>query len=282
VVLPAREVADTIGTIVAALVPYRDAGAIDELLVVDAASGDGTAVAAERAGADVVQEDELQPDFGPCRGKGDAMWRALSVTAGEVVVYLDADTRDFRPRLLTGLLAPLFARSELALVKGAFARPFAHGGTLAPGEGGRVTELTARPLLNLHRPELSGFAQPLAGEIAARRELLERLAFPVGYGVEVAMLIDAVEHAGIDALAEADLGTRQNRHQSLHELSRMSYAVLVAASRRLLGDDAVEALAPGPYVQPGSAPHEVAARDVGVEERPPLAALRAAARTVGA
>ena len=144
------------------------------------------------------------------------------------------------------MLAPLFARPELALVKGAFARPFARGGELAPGEGGRVTELTARPLLNLHRPELAGFAQPLAGEIAARRELLERLAFPVGYGVEIAMLIDALEHAGIDALAEADLGTRQNRHQSLHELSRMSYAVLVAASRRLLGEDAVEALGAGP------------------------------------
>jgi glycosyltransferase involved in cell wall biosynthesis len=282
VVLPAREVADTIGAIVAALVPYRDAGAIDELLVVDAASADGTAAAAERAGADVAQEDELLPSFGPCRGKGDAMWRALSATAGEVVVYLDADTRDFRPRLLTGLLAPLFARPELALVKGTFARPFARGGELAPGEGGRVTELTARPLLNLHRPELAGFAQPLAGEIAARRALLEQLAFPVGYGVEVAMLIDALQHAGIDALAEADLGTRQNRHQSLHELSRMSYAVLVAASRRLLGDGAVDALAPGPYVQPGPASHEVAVRDVGVEERPALAALRAAAGPVGA
>ncbi|MEP6953322.1 MAG: glucosyl-3-phosphoglycerate synthase [Solirubrobacteraceae bacterium] len=277
VVLPAREVADTIGPIVAALVPYRDAGAIDELVVVDAASGDSTAGAAARAGADVVQEDELMPGFGPCRGKGDAMWRALSATAGEIVVYLDADTRDFHPRLLTGLLAPLFARPELTLVKGAFARPFARGGELTAGEGGRVTELTARPLLNLHRPELAGFAQPLAGELAGRRTLFEQLAFPVGYGVEIAMLIDALEHAGIDALAEADLGTRQNRHQSLHELSRMSYAVLVAASRRLLGADAVDALAPGPYVQPGAGPHEMGVRDVGVEERPALASLRASA-----
>ena len=115
-----------------------------------------------------------------------------------------------------------------------------------------MTELMARPLLNLHRPALAGFAQPLAGEVAARRELLERLAFPVGYGVEIAMLLDAEALVGIDALAQADLGSRQNRHQPLRELSAMSYAVLVAASRRLLGADAVEALAPGPYVLPGA------------------------------
>ena len=204
------------------------------------------------------------------------MWRALSATTGEVVVYLDADTRDFAPRLLTGLLGAALRAPRAGAGQGRL-RPARSPAAASsrPGEGGRVTELTARPLLNLHRPELAGFAQPLAGEIAARRELLERLAFPVGYGVEIAMLIDALEHAGIDALAEADLGTRQNRHQSLHELSRMSYAVLVAASRRLLGEDAVEALAPGPYVQPGAAPHEVGVRDVGVEERPALASLRA-------
>ena len=212
------------------------------------------------------------PAFGPCRGKGDAMWRALAATTGEIVAYVDGDSEDFGERLLTGLLAPLFARPELALVKGAFQRPFAFGREVRPGEGGRVTELMARPLLNLHRPALAGFAQPLAGEVAARRELLERLAFPVGYGVEIAMLLDAEELVGIGALAQADLGSRQNRHQPLRELSAMSYAVLAAASRRLLGAEAVDALAPGPYVLPG--PTEVDVRQVAVEERPPFSRTR--------
>ena len=272
VVVPAREVAHTIGATVDVLRRFVEAGAVDELLVVDAASDDGTAAVARAAGATVVQEDDLMRAFGPCRGKGDAMWRALAATTGEIVAYVDGDSEDFGERLLTGLLARLFARPELALVKGAFQRPFASGGEVRPGEGGRVTELMARPLLNLHRPALAGFAQPLAGEVAARRELLERLAFPVGYGVEIAMLLDAEELAGIDALAQADLGSRQNRHQPLRELSAMSYAVLVAASRRLLGAEAVDALAPGPYVLPG--PAEVDVRQVAVEERPPFSRTR--------
>jgi glucosyl-3-phosphoglycerate synthase len=272
VVVPAREVATTIGPTVHVLRRFVAAGAVDELLVVDAASTDGTAAVARAAGATVAQEDDLMPAFGPCRGKGDAMWRALSATTGEIVAYVDGDSEDFGERLLTGLLAPLFARPELALVKGAFQRPFAVGGELRPGEGGRVTELMARPLLNLHRPALAGFAQPLAGEVAARRDLLERLAFPVGYGVEIAMLLDADELVGIDALAQADLGSRQNRHQPLRELSAMSYAVLVAASRRLLGAEAVDAVAPGPYVLPG--PAEVDVRQIAVEERPPFSRTR--------
>jgi glycosyltransferase involved in cell wall biosynthesis len=272
VVVPAREVATTIGPTVAVLRRFVDAGAVDELLVVDAGSRDETQAVARAAGATVVQEDDLMPGFGPCRGKGDAMWRALATTTGEIVAYVDGDSEDFGERMLTGLLAPLFARRELALVKGAFQRPFATGGEVRRGEGGRVTELMARPLLNLHRPALAGFAQPLAGELAARRELLERLAFPVGYGVEIAMLLDAEERAGIDALAQADLGSRQNRHQPLRELSAMSYAVLVAASRRLLAAEAVDALAPGPYVLPGAG--ELDVRQVAVEERPALSRTR--------
>jgi len=267
VVVPAREVAATIGRTVDVLRRFLDAGAVDELVVVDAASNDGTAALARAAGATVLQEDDLMPAFGPCRGKGDAMWRSLSATTGEIVAYVDADSEDFDERMLTGLLAPLFARPDLALVKGAFQRPFAAGRDVLPGEGGRVTELMARPLLNLHRPALAGFAQPLAGEVAARRELLERLAFPVGYGVEIAMLLDAEQLVGLEALAQADLGSRQNRHQPLDALSAMSYAVLVAASKRLLGPEAVDALAPGPYVLPR--PGEADVRQVPVEERPP-------------
>jgi glucosyl-3-phosphoglycerate synthase len=279
VIVPARECAATVGPVVEVLERFRRAGAVDELLVIDAASADGTAAAARAAGAEVIQEGALLPEFGPCRGKGDAMWRALSATTCELVAFLDADTADPHERHLAGLLEPLFADPGLELVKGAFARPLriADGEVIA-GHGGRVTELMARPLLNLHRPELAGFAQPLAGEVAARRALLERLAFPVGYGVEIAMLLDAAELVGVDALAQADLGTRQNRHQPLRELSVMSYAVLVAATRRLLGADAADALAPGPYVLPGGAVTDV--RQVPVEERPPLVDLRATAAAV--
>jgi glucosyl-3-phosphoglycerate synthase len=275
VVLPAREVADTIGPILERLVPLREAGAIDELLVIDAASRDGTGALAERLGATVVQRAEILPEYGPSRGKGDALWRALAVTTGDVVAFLDADTENFDQRFARGLLGPLLADDGVAFVKGAYRRPFRLGEHTVPDGGGRVTELLARPLLNRHVPELAGFVQPLAGEFAGRRTLLEALPFPVGYGVEIATLIDALRHAGLDALAQVDLGTRQNRHQPLRALSAMAYAVLTAVERRL----------PGPHVaapdssRPLVLPHgdELELVDVAVEERPPLRALRRAA-----
>jgi glucosyl-3-phosphoglycerate synthase len=152
-----------------------------------------------------------------------------------VLVFIDADTVDFDPVFLTGLLGPLIAEPDLALVKGTFRRPLAFAGAVSEGEGGRVTELVARPLLNLHFPALAGFTQPLAGEIAIRRELFERLSVPVGYGVEIAMLIDALGLVGLDALAEVDLGVRQNRHQSLRALSAMAAEIMVAVERRTGG-----------------------------------------------
>jgi hypothetical protein len=232
VILPAREVAATVAPIVAVLTGLREAGLIDELVVIDAASTDATAALAEAGGARVVQENAIRADLGPARGKGDAMWRGLGVTTGEVVVYLDADTEDFDAGFLLGLLGPILCDPEIDFVKGAFARPLRSGDQILPGEGGRVTELVARPLLNLHAPELCVFDQPLAGEIAGRRRLLERLPFSAGYGVEIAMLIDAWREVGLERLAQVDLGTRQNRHQSLRALSAMAYAVVVAATAR--------------------------------------------------
>jgi glucosyl-3-phosphoglycerate synthase len=273
VVLPAREVADTIGPILGALTPLRDAGLIDELVVVDAASRDGTATVAERAGAHVVQESALLPEHGPARGKGDALWRALAVTSGEVVAFLDADTEGFEPSFALGLLGPLLTDDAVAFVKGAYRRPFQLGEASLADGGGRVTELLARPLLNLHVPELAGFVQPLAGELAGRRALLEALPFPVGYGVEIATLIDACRHAGLDALAQVDLGERRNRHQPLHALGAMAYAVLIAAERRIHGDRADRL--PGPLVRPHDGVLE--RTRVAVEERPPLRTLRRAA-----
>jgi glucosyl-3-phosphoglycerate synthase len=273
VVLPAREVADTIGPILARLGPLHEAGLADELVVVDAASQDGTGGIARAGGARVVQESEVLSEHGPARGKGDAMWRALAATQGDVVLFLDADTEDFDERFVLGLLGPLLTDDAVAFVKGAFRRPLRVGDRVVPDGGGRVTELTARPLLNLHVPQLAGFAQPLAGECAARRSLLEQLPFPVGYGVEVGLLIDALRHAGLDALAQVDLGSRQNRHQPLQALGAMAYAVAAAVERRVHG--AASTPPRGRLVRPADGRLEPI--DVAVEERPPLRSLRRAA-----
>jgi hypothetical protein len=268
VVLPTRECAATIGPILDRLAPLREAGLVDELLVVDADSADGTATIARAHGARALLESELRPELGPGRGKGDAMWRAAAATDAELLVFIDADTVDFDPAFLTGLVGPLLLDPGLALVKGTFHRPFALGQTISAGEGGRVTELVARPLLNLHFPTLSGFTQPLAGEIAIRRDLFARLHVPVGYGVEIATLIDALRLVGLDALAEVDLGARQNRHQSLRALSAMAGEVMVAVERRTGAAPRPASPAFRPRPEAGAGPEVWRLR---CEERPPLA-----------
>jgi glucosyl-3-phosphoglycerate synthase len=266
VILPARNCADTVQAVLrTAVMPFAERGLVDEVLVVDGGSRDGTADRAARAGAEVHQEDELLPDFGPALGKGDAMWRALSVTRGDIVVYMDADTADPDPVHLLGLIGPLLHDPGVHLVKAAFRRPFRTDERVLADEGGRVTELMARPLLNLHVPALAGFAQPLAGETAARRDLLEALPFAAGYGVEVGLLIDALRHVGLDGLAESRVGTRQNHHQPLRDLGAMAFAVLCAVERRI--DREGGGAVPQGLVQPWD---EAAVRDVPVRERPPL------------
>ncbi len=238
VCLPARECAGTVGEIVAALAPLRDGGAIDEIVVIDAASADGTAAIAQRAGASgVYQEAELMPELGRVMGKGDAMYRALSVLAGEIVCYLDADTSGFSAAYATGLIGALVCGApadgaQIAFVKAFYRRPFEHGGVSLPDGGGRVNHLLARPALQLFYPQLSGVRQPLAGEVAARRELLERVPFATGYGVEIAMLIDAWRAVGLDGIAQVDLGEHRNRHQPLAALEPMARTVLATIARR--------------------------------------------------
>jgi glucosyl-3-phosphoglycerate synthase len=271
-VLPAREVADTVGQIVERL--WSLDPLIDQIVVVDAESRDGTAEVAARAGAEVHQETELLPEFGQVLGKGDAMWRALTVVRGELVVYLDSDTRDFSPHFATGMLGPLLCERDAQFVKGFFRRPYLRAdGTELPADGGRVTELTARPLLSAFYPELAGFGQPLAGEVAARRTLFERMPFATGYAVETAMLLHARDAlGGTQGMAQVDLDVRLNRHQSLKELGPMAYAVLRVILERLraegrLADDHAPPLqtADGGLVQ------------VELVERPPYATLRARA-----
>ncbi len=278
-VLPAREVAQTIGPIAETAARLRDAGLLDEVLVVDAASADDTVAIARRAGLEVVQESEMLAEYGAAQGKGDAMWRGLYATASEIVAFADTDTEDFHDGFLLGLIGPLICHPEIQLVKGTFRRPFRSGTTVSAEGGGRVTELMARPLLNLHAPELTVFEQPLAGETAARRGLLEEIPFSSGYGVEIAMLIDSWRACGLDGLAQVDLGARQNRHQSLRDLSAMAYAVLVAAQTRFLGTAFADTHACASIILPpaAGAPELMENRPVALEERPPLSRHRASA-----
>jgi glucosyl-3-phosphoglycerate synthase len=272
VVLPTLEVAETIGEIVERLQSLGDL--IDQILVIDAASGDGTADIAAGLGADVRQESELLPEFGQALGKGDAMWRALAAVEGELVVYLDSDTRDFSPHFATGMLGPLLCEEGIQFVKGHFQRPFlTPQGEARQGDGGRVTELTARPLLSAFYPELAAFVQPLAGEVAGRRSFFEQLPFACGYAIETSMLLHARDALrGTEGMAQVDLDVRHNRHQSLQELGPMAYAVLRVILERLRAE--------GRLVDDHAPPLQTAdGRLIQVEliERPPYASLRAAA-----
>ena len=275
--LPARNEERTIGPIIEQLLPLREAGVVDQLVVVDDSS-DETPAIARRLGAEVYDQSELDPGHGPVLGKGDAMWRALPVLTGDVVCFLDADSEEFGAHYACGLLGPLLCSGsrQIDFVKGYYRRPFRVGDVTLPGEGGRVTELTARPLLNLFYPELAAVAQPLAGEIAARRSLLEQLPFVTGYGVDIALLLDAYAAVGLDAIAQVDLDVRQNDHQALRNLGPMAFAVLTAVASRLEREGRLSGPLSPSFVGLGE-DGELLASPAPAVERPPLAVLRAAA-----
>ena len=277
VCVPAREEAKTIGMIVRELMGLRERGVIDQVVVLDASSEDGTGRIAAEAGAEVYAQSELLPGYGPINGKGDAMWRGLTVLSGDIICFLDADSEDFGPHFACGMLGPLLLDDHIGYVKGFYRRPFKHaeGAAAAPEGGGRVTELTARPLLNLFYPELARFAQPLAGEIAARRSLFERLPWCTGYAVEVTQLIDAWSAVGLWGMAQVDLDVRQNRHQPLRELGPMAYAVLLGVTERLVREGRLTVEQRDAYLAPG--PEGLETRAVEIVERPPIASLTAGA-----
>ncbi|MCR6032204.1 glucosyl-3-phosphoglycerate synthase [Nocardioides sp. zg-579] len=269
-VVPARNEAGTVGDVVsrvrAALV--ETVALVDEVVVIDSDSTDATYAVASDAGAVVHRSAEVRPDLGSHPGKGEAMWKSLFVTTGDVLVFMDADLLDWDTHFVPGLLGPLLTRPEVALVKGFYERPGAEG----PYDGGRVTELVARPLIALEHPELAGLVQPLAGEWAVRRSLFEALPVPTGYAVELAALVDTAGLLGLDAIAQVDLGRRDHAHQALLDLGAMATQILAAmASRR---DGAGASGAPGGSValrqyRPGPAGIAPADRVVLVAERPP-------------
>jgi glucosyl-3-phosphoglycerate synthase len=231
VVLPAREVADTVGEIVERILSLE--GLVDQVLVVDADSEDGSGEIARAAGADVRSQRSLRAEYGEVLGKGDAMWRALAAARGDLVAYIDADTRDFTPQFVTGLFGPLICEAGVQFVKGTYRRPFTAGEAVVPDGGGRVSQLTARPLLSAFYPDIAGLSQPLAGEVAAPRALLERLPFATGYAVETAMLLDVRDEVGAGGIVESDLGERRNYHQPLHALRPMADQVLSVVCERM-------------------------------------------------
>jgi glucosyl-3-phosphoglycerate synthase len=233
-VVPARNEAATVGDVVSrvreALMETTDL--LDEIVVIDSDSTDDTYAVATDAGAVVHRSAEIRPDLGSMPGKGEAMWKSLFVARGDVLVFMDADLLDWDTHFVPGLLGPLLTRPEIALVKGFYERPLVQGDDTAAYEGGRVTELVARPLLNLLFPELAGLVQPLAGEWAVRRSLFASLRVPTGYAVETTALIDTVRTLGIEAIAQVDLGRRAHRHQALRDLGAMATQIVAATLDR--------------------------------------------------
>ena len=281
VVVPARDeertVAGVVGALHAALVERIPL--VDEVVVIDSDSADGTAAAAEKAGATVHRARDIAPELGGYPGKGEALWKSLLVTQGDLLVFVDADLTQWGPHFVTGLLGPLIADPDVLLVKGFYARIATGTDGSTSTEGGRVTELVARPLLSVWWPELSGVVQPLAGEWAARRELMESLSIPVGYGVELSTLLDTAARHGLDAVAQVDLGSRAHKHQTDHDLALMAAELLVVAERRRAQPGAVpESPQLKQFVREGTAVRPVA-RPIPVQERPPVAGqLRAGGR----
>lgn len=230
VCIPARNEESTIGSLIATLSADLEAhgGPVGEIIVLDHGSHDHTARAARDAGATVVDADRIAREWGPAQGKGDVLWRSLLVSRGDIVVWLDADLTSFPPDGLRRLTGPLLADPGLVLVKGAFARSL-HG---RAGEGGRVTELAAKPALRLLAPELAWMRQPLSGQCAVRREAVEHAVFEIDYGVEIGLLLDLAYEHGARAIREVDLGPLDHRHQSLAALSQQSEQVLRALLSR--------------------------------------------------
>ncbi|GAA4150561.1 glucosyl-3-phosphoglycerate synthase [Actinomadura keratinilytica] len=276
VVLPARDEEATVGAIVTAIREdlVDRAPLVDEIVVIDSRSTDRTAEVAAAAGADVVAQDSVLPGHGRMSGKGEALWKSLAVTTGDVLVFVDADLRGFTSSYVTGLLGPLLTDPAVGYVKGCYDRPLLTGDRPVEGGGGRVTELVARPLINLHWPLLAGVMQPLGGEYAGRRELLERLPFVTGYGVELGLLLDVYQQAGLDAIAQVDLGRRVHSHQSTEALGAMSGQILLTAWSRLQRHGRMMPLeAPATALaqfRRGAGGHDVRVSDVGVGERPPM------------
>jgi len=238
VCIPTLNEEETIGEIVSTL---RDAlvdhhPLIDHLAVIDSGSDDATCAEARAAGAEVFSAAAVLPGAGPARGKGENLWKALSAVDADLFCFIDGDIRNIHPRFIYGLLGPLLFQPQVGYVKAFYDRPHPRGVEGRPLGGGRVTEILIRPLFSMFFPELCGVIQPLSGEYAGRRELLEQIPFPTGYGVEAAHLIEISRRFGMEVMAQVDLDERIHRHQETSDLGKMAFAILETVRVRLPAD----------------------------------------------
>lgn len=278
VCIPARNEAATIGRVVRVLrrALVDRSRLVDEIVVMDGDSSDDTAAIARAEGAVVYSEDDVLPEAGPGRGKGEGMWKSLYVCQGDIICWVDADIQNIHPRFVYGLIGPLLADETIQYVKAFYERPLHDRGTTHPTGGGRVTELAARPVLNLFWPELAGIVQPLSGEYAGRRELLEQVRFSSGYGVELGLLIDIARHCGVDGIAQVDLEVRVHRNQDMQALSRMSFGILQTALTRLEEEGR---MSPDSYsttlyqFSNGQREYDMQPHQIVTMERPPIASV---------
>ncbi|HEX4252429.1 MAG TPA: glucosyl-3-phosphoglycerate synthase [Pseudonocardia sp.] len=280
VVLPALNEEATVGPIVAAILPLTRGAdpLVHELVVLDSGSTDDTRARAAAAGARVVGREQVLTDIEPVPGKGEVLWRSLAATTGDLVVFLDSDLVDFDPGFVPALLGPLLTAPGVALVKGFYRRPLRLETAELDTGGGRVTELLVRPLLAALCPQLSGIVQPLGGEYAATRELLESLPFAAGYGVEIGLLLDTHSRRGLDALAQVNLGVRKHRNRSLLQLGVMARQILAAALHRCGLPDAGGAITQFRQLEGEWLP---TSQHVEVTERPPMREVLSRAKGVG-
>jgi len=233
--LPALNEEETVGNVIQTIkmALMEQMALLDEMVLIDSRSVDRTRKIAADLGIPVYIHQEILPQYGAYHGKGEALWKSLYVLNGDIVAWIDTDIKNIHPRFVYGILGPLLRDRRIQYVKGFYRRPLKQGDKLVADGGGRVTELTARPLINLFFPELSGLIQPLAGEYAGRRQALEQLPFFTGYGVETGLLVDVLAKFGLQAIAQVDLLERIHHNQSLPSLSQMSFAIIQVVVRRL-------------------------------------------------
>jgi glucosyl-3-phosphoglycerate synthase len=274
--LPTLNEEETIGNVIQTMQKrfVRDFPLLDEIVVIDSNSTDRTVEIAQSLGMPVVKHPDVLTQYGAYVGKGEALWNSLYVLRGDLIAWIDTDIANIHPRFVYGILGPLIREPRLMYVKGFYQRPLRLGKKFEARGGGRVTELTARPLLNLFYPELSGFVQPLSGEYAGRRAALEQVPFFVGYGVETGLLIDLWSRFGLEALGQVDLEERVHRNQSLHALSKMAFEIVQVVMQRVgeaRGTELVEQINRSmKLIHYDNEAFELEVADIQIRERPPM------------
>lgn len=247
---------------------------VDEIAVIDSGSTDKTLEVAASFGADTYFAGDILPEQGHKRGKGENLWKAIHQLKGDIICYVDADIKNIHPRFCYGLVAPLLYREEISYVKAFYDRPLAFSQGVRPSGGGRVTEILVRPLFSLFYPELTGLVQPLSGEYAVRRHVLERLSFPIGYGVETSHIMDVYKEWGLEAFGQTDLDKRVHRNQETLSLGKMSFGILQSFLGRMQGMGMEGALPQMHNVlrqfQAQDQHYEQVCYDIVEEERPPM------------